>query len=93
MPKRRVKQFQCSQCNYTCAYKYNLKPHVKAVHAKILDQECDHCDFKTALTEHLRRHVNQVHHKIKTNRSVGAGGFLQLDRQLSMSHIFTSFVP
>ena len=69
MTPKGLKRVRCSQCDYKCANKYNLKMHLKAVHAKIRDQECDQCDFKTSHSHHLRRHVKQVHQKIMPNRS------------------------
>ena len=84
--KSRLKRFQCPQCDYKVAYKYNLKPHIKAIHSKIIDQECDQCDFKTALPEHLTRHMRQVHRKIKTNRCTQCD-FVAAEASSILSHV------
>jgi len=61
----KIKNVQCSKCDYKCSTNGNLKSHIKRVHDKIKDFECSKCDFKTSTNSDLKTHNKAVHDKIK----------------------------
>ena len=65
--ERKIKDYECPDCDYKCSRNSHLQKHIKAVHDKIKDHECPHsdCDFKSSSKGGLQEHIKAVHDGIK----------------------------
>ena len=64
---RKVKNFQCDQCNVRFSRKQQLVTHIEKAHMNINKYKCHLCDFKTNLSKNrLETHIKIKHMKNST---------------------------
>jgi len=61
----KIKDVECSQCDFKFCTNGALKMHMKMVHDKIKDVDCPLCDYVCSTKGCLKRHIKAVHDKIK----------------------------
>lgn len=60
MENQTKKKFNCTHCNYSTNYKYDLQRHSKAKHQE-KEFSCEHCKFSTKYKRNMLRHTEIKH--------------------------------
>jgi KRAB domain-containing zinc finger protein len=66
----KIRDFECSLCDYTASVKASITKHIKTVHNQIYDKKCpeDGCDFINAHPSNLTQHIKEVHLKVRDKK-------------------------
>merc|ERR1712025_800979 len=59
----KIKDIQCSQCNYKCASKGNLDTHTNTKHKKIRNFFCPDCSYNCYAKANYQKHLQSKHSK------------------------------
>ena len=62
-----TREFVCSYCSYSFAYKHVLERHVAQIHEKHLltSLQCPKCTYSTVRKDQMRAHFSVVHEDFK----------------------------
>ena len=61
---KRLKQYQCDECEYAATKVSNLKRHKESKHEGIR-YTCDQCEYVTTGSSHLKQHIKSKHEGIR----------------------------